>query len=131
MLPPCGMKEMTVLVVDDDPLVRWGLEKEFSSLGAVVTLTGSGRTATDAIRATRYDLVLLDVHLPDVNGIDLLADVGTLSPGTRVIVMSADAGEENRRRAIAGGALRFLEKPFELSALRILVRGAFGESRGA
>lgn len=131
LLPSCGMKGKAVLVVDDDPLIRWALEKEFSSLGATVTLTGSGKTALDEIRATRYDLVFLDIHLPDANGIDMLDSVGTLSPGTRVIVMSADADEENRRRSIAGGAFQFLEKPFELPAVHGLVRSALETVPGA
>ncbi len=126
LLTRCSMTGKAVLVVDDDPLIRWALEKEFSSLGATVTLTGSGRTALDEICAMRYDLVLLDIHLPDANGIELLAEIGTLSPETRVIVMSADADEENRRRSIAGGAVRFLEKPFELPVIHGVVRSALG-----
>lgn len=122
----CGMIGRAVLVVDDDPLIRWALEREFSSLGATVTLTGSGKTALDEIRAIRYDLVFLDIHLPDANGIDLLGAIAAVSPATRVIVMSADADEENRQRSMAGGALQFVEKPFDLPVLHGLVRSALG-----
>lgn len=127
LLAPYGMKGKTVLVVDDNPLISWALGKEFSSLGATVTLTGTGRTALDEIRAARYDLVFLDVHLPDANGIDLLVDIGTLSPGTRLIVMSADATEENRRRAIEGGVFQFIEKPFDISEIRKVLRTVAGD----
>ncbi len=126
MLAPCGMKGKAVLVVDDDPLIRWALARELSALGVTVAYERSGGTALEEVRAAQYDLVLLDVHLPDANGIDLLGAIRRLSPGTRVIVMSADADEENRRRSIAAGALRFLEKPFDLSALHRAVRSALG-----
>ena len=128
MLAHGDMNGKTALVVDDDPLIRWALATELSSLGMTVAIAGTGRTALDVLGAGRHNLVFLDIHLPDANGIDLLGDIATLSPETRVVVMSADADEENRRRSLAGGALRFLEKPFELPVIGGLVRRALGDA---
>ncbi len=122
-----AMDGKSVLVVDDDPLICWALAKDLSALNMSVSFIPSGMGALDEIRRTQYDLVFLDVRLPDANGIDLLEDFRELSPGTRVVVMTADADDWNRRRSIAAGALQFIEKPFELSSIRSLVRSMFGK----
>ncbi len=121
------MEGKRVLVVDDDPLICWALVKDLSALRMTVRFMPSGLKALDEIRRAPYDLVFLDVRLPDANGIDLLKDFRELFPGIRVVVMSADADDGNRRRSIAAGALQFLEKPFELSSIRGLVRSMFGK----
>lgn len=126
LLPSLAMHGKSVLVVDDDPLICWALARELSALQMTVHVNISGMMALDEIRRTAYDLVFLDIHLPDANGLDLLKDLRKISPETRVVVMSAHADEENLRRAIEEGALQFMEKPFELPALHRLVRSMFG-----
>ncbi len=65
--------------------------------------------------------MFLDIHLPDGNGIDLLREIDKISPNAIVIVMSGDASDTNRQRAYNGGAVQFLEKPFDLADLREMI----------
>ncbi len=114
-----------LLVVDDDHLICWALEQEFSADDLPVSICHDGKNALARIHAAPYDLVFLDVHLPDANGIEILEEIKKLSPGTRVIVMSGDAGTDTVRKAIAEGAEQFIEKPFDPSMIRGRVLGMF------
>ncbi len=114
-----------LLIVDDDHLICWALEQEFSTRGLAVSHCHDGKDALDRIHAAPYDLVILDVHLPDANGIEILEEIKRVSPGTRVIVISADADAPNIRRAIAAGAEQFIEKPFDPATVRGRVLGMF------
>ncbi len=107
-----------LLVVDDDRLICWALGREFAPHGLAVSCCHDGKDALDCVRAGGCDLAILDVNLPDTNGIALLGEIRKIAPGTRAVVMSADADAAVVRRAIAAGADRFVEKPFDPSAFR-------------
>jgi hypothetical protein len=72
----------------------------------------------------RFDLLLLDIRLPDANGLDLLKTIRGYFPGVRVIVISGDGSAENMEAALSGGAEQFLEKPFEIDIVKRYVSGA-------
>jgi CheY-like chemotaxis protein len=69
------MPSKSVLVVDDDKLICWALEKEFAGLGLSVHVVESGANALAELRGQPYDLVFLDIHLPDMNGLELLKQI--------------------------------------------------------
>lgn len=116
---------LRLLIVDDDNLIRWALAQEFSAHGIAVSICHDGKEALDRIHAAHYDLAILDVHLPDANGIEILEEIKRVSPGTRVIVISADADTANIRRAIAAGAEQFIEKPFDPAVIGARVLDMF------
>ena len=118
---------LRLLIVDDDNLICWALQKEFSGHDLAISVCHDGKDALGRIRAASYDLAILDVHLPDANGIALLEEIKRVSPGTRAIVMSADADAANVRKALAAGAEQFIEKPFDPSMIRGHVLGMFRE----
>jgi DNA-binding NtrC family response regulator len=107
-----------ILVVDDDQLVCWALEKEFAAIGLSTHVVENGADALAELRSQSYDVVFLDIHLPDANGIELLREIDKISPDSIVIIMSGDASDTNWQRAYDGGAAQFLEKPFDLSEVR-------------
>lgn len=115
-----------VLVVDDDNLICWGLEKEFAGLGLATRVVENGEDALSELRRQPYDAVFLDIRLPDSNGLDLLPEIGKISPETTIIIMSGNGSEANRERAFEGGAVKFLEKPFDLSEVHVILRDALG-----
>ncbi|HEY6073945.1 MAG TPA: response regulator [Anaerolineales bacterium] len=121
------MSQKKVLVVDDDKLICWALEKEFAGLGLSTQVVENGADALAELRRQPYDIVFLDIHLPDSNGIEILREIDKISPVAKIIVISGDASETNRQRAYNGGALQFLEKPFELSDVHAVLRSLTGQ----
>jgi len=116
-----------MLVVDDDQLIGWALEKGLTEESLQLTVVETGRDAMLEIEKNDYHLVLLGIHLPDVNGLDLLGNIRRHSPRSRIIVTSVDVSESNKEKALAGGAIQFLEKPFSITTIQGLLRSTFGE----
>lgn len=121
------MPRKNVLVVDDDKLICWALEREFAGSGHTAHVVEKGADALAELGRQPYDIVFLDIHLPDLNGLQLLEEIGRISPGAKIVIMSGDASETNRKRAYNGGALQFLEKPFDLSEVHDIVRSTSGK----
>lgn len=111
------MGDLRLLVVDDDALVTWALEKAASQRHAGVVVASTGAEALESLRDRSYDLAFVDVHLPDANGLDLLLEIRRLSPETRLVVLTSDASASNREYAQERGAWQFIEKPFDLAEI--------------
>ena len=90
---------LSVLVVDDEALLRRRLAAHLEALGADVTTVETLAAARNQISALEFDFVLLDIHLPDGLGLDLLR-AGTMPPGTGVVVMTAQGGVEGAVEAM-------------------------------
>ena len=103
---------MEVLVVDDDPdvlaLVQFSLERE----GFDVVTADRGAMAIALVAARRPDLAILDVRLPDMSGLDLLAEVRRLEPDIHVMMLSGAASEADRVLGLVSGADDYIVKPF-------------------
>ena len=114
---------MRVLVVDDDSLIRWALNETLSDCGCEVSEASDAREARAACREVPapFDVVLLDYRLPDSDDLSLLASIDALSPGTRVILMTAFGNKEMEQRAVDLGAVRVMNKPFDMNAVPDLV----------
>jgi DNA-binding NtrC family response regulator len=107
-----------VLVVDDNKLTCWGLEKVISAQDLLVSTVNNGRDAIAEIGNTPFGTVFLDINLPDINGLEVLREIKKISPDTRVIIMTADNTEENRKKAMESGAAHFIGKPFSIPEIR-------------
>ena len=119
-----------MLIVDDDQLIGWALEKELPGENLSVTIVETGQDALLEIGKNHYHLVLLDIHLPDINGLEMLWEIRKISPDSRIIITSADVSESNKEKAFSGGACQFLEKPFSISTIQGLLRSVFGDYSG-
>jgi len=124
----------TVLVVDDEARIRSSLRGILSDEGFRVLDTGDPMGVMSIIARERPQLVLLDVWMPDLDGIELLRRIKTEQPGTHVIMISGHANIQNAVAATRLGAEDFLEKPFSVAGLlasigRVL-SGETGGSRG-
>ena len=117
----------SVLVVDDDALMRWSLAELLGELGYAVTESGDARSAVSAVdnAAEPFDVVLLDYRLPDSADLRLLEIVRRLSPTSRVIMITSYNSPELALGAVALGAYRVITKPFEVASIAALV----GEAR--
>jgi DNA-binding NtrC family response regulator len=120
---------MHVLIVDDDETVRASLGDALASAGVRVSVAAGGQEALDRMAADPVDLLLTDVRMPGVDGLELLRRVRIRAPGVDVVLMTAydDAGV-----AIAAareGARACLGKPLDLCDLRSLLDRVFRERR--
>ena len=115
-----------ILVVDDEADIRESLEGILGEEGYAVTSTASGQEAIVLLRDTPYDVLLLDVWLPDRDGLDVLNDMRSLAAEDRpeVIVVSGHATIETAVKATKLGAFDFLEKPLLLERTLIVVKNA-------
>lgn len=120
-----------VLVVDDEPDIRESLEGILREEGYAVTSTGSGQEAIVLLHDAHYDVLLLDVWLPDRDGLDVLNDMRSLAAENQpeVIVVSGHATIETAVKATKLGAFDFLEKPLLLERTLILVKNAIEARR--
>jgi DNA-binding response OmpR family regulator len=115
---------MKVLIVDDNQLLCLGLGRTLALRNIVHHAVGDGKNALSEVRGTFYDLVFLDIHLPDANGLDLMREIRRISPETKIVILSSDGSEDNVRRALAAGALRFIEKPYEIPEVMDVLEAA-------
>ncbi len=119
---------MNVLVVDDDRSIRRTLEKFLTDLGYAVATAPDGRAALAALAATEYDAMLLDLGLPEVDGLEVLAQMQAGGDSTPVIVITARDDMSSTITAVQRGAHDYLVKPLDIERLKISLQRAV-ESR--
>jgi two-component system phosphate regulon response regulator PhoB len=113
-----------VLVVEDDPDIRYMLAARLRSAGMCVTVVADARAALSATRQDRPDVIVLDVRLPGMNGLDLCRELRADPDLARigVVVVTASVGAASAAAAYEAGADDFVTKPFSLAGLLGRVR---------
>lgn len=122
------MKQNKLLVVDDEHLIRWSLEQNLKKQGYDVVTAGSGEDALRLVREEQPDLVLLDIQLPGISGIEVLEKIKEHDEDIIVIMVTANSGLENAVNAMRLGAHDYVSKPFNLDELSIVVKKALETS---
>jgi len=121
-----------VLIVDDEETLTWSmtktLAKDEGKYELVIANTGS--EALTVLKQDPIDVVVTDIKMPDINGLELLSMIRKQYPSTKVIIMTAYGSPEVHKEATRRGSYFYLEKPFEISELRTLILKALEEKRG-
>jgi len=102
-----------ILVADDDQVTRQLLRKVLTSAGFIVTVAKDGVEALKALKTHKYDLLLLDVWMPRMNGLELLAKLRDRKTSPRVVVMTSDDAPETLLQAVRERAYKYVHKPIE------------------
>jgi two-component system NtrC family response regulator len=113
-----------VLIVDDDASLRRVLEYNLVEDGHDVVTAVDGKNAMSALLEERFDIVLTDIKMPGMDGMDLLREIKTRAPETEVIVITAFGTIEMAVEAMKAGAFEYITKPFNRDELKITVRKA-------
>ena len=111
-----------ILIVDDDRTTRHVLRRVLTAAGFTTTVAKDGVEALKLLRARRYDLLLLDVWMPRMNGLDLLTQLRSRKTRPRVVVMTSDDAPETLLKAVREQAYQYVNKPIEPKALLQTVR---------
>ena len=119
----------SVLIIDDEAAIRESLETLLEMEGYSVEAANSGELGLARIGERSFDLVLLDLALPDRNGMDLLGEIHTQDPQLAVIMITAYGTVENAVKAMQVGAANFIQKPWDNEKLLADVRAAIARHR--
>jgi DNA-binding response OmpR family regulator len=122
-----GRARRRILVVDDDADTCALIVDVLTAEGYAVTALLNGEKARDALERERFDLILADIKMPRITGLDLLQYVRRMGLDTKFILMTAYASLETAIQALRGEAFDYLVKPFPLNDLRARVREALPE----
>ncbi|MFH1676155.1 MAG: sigma-54 dependent transcriptional regulator, partial [bacterium] len=113
-----------ILVTDDEELVRWTFNQILSEEGYNVTLAETGEEALEFFKRYKFDLVILDIKLPGIDGIEVLKKIKELDKDALVIMVTAHGGIESAVQCMKLGAFHYFTKPFELDEVKLLTRQA-------
>ncbi len=113
---------MNVLIVEDDKLLADGLKSALERASYKVTHAGNGLVADQQLRAYEFDLVVLDLGLPDMDGLEVLRALRQRKQAVPVLVLTARDGMDQQIESLDAGADDYMEKPFDLRELQARVR---------
>jgi DNA-binding NtrC family response regulator len=119
------MKNLRLLIVDDEEASRYGMRRALESFGYEIAEAESAEAGSALMNNANFDLLLLDVNLPGISGLDFLSQLQSEPESPLVIIITAHGSERLAVQAVKGGAYDYLAKPFELDDLRLVVKNAF------
>ncbi len=115
------MEKAKILVVDDEKLLRWSLQQNLSKEGFTVITAEKGMQGLELFSEEQPDITLLDVHLPDISGINVLENIKKENRDAIIIMVTAFGDIQTAVKTIKIGAYDFVEKPFNMDKLKILI----------
>ena len=118
-------EKLRLLIVDDEEASRYGIRRALTTFGYGVTEADSAEAARILLKQQQPDLMLLDVNLPGMSGLDFLREIQEQNgKGPLVIIITAHGSERMAVEAVKSGAYDYLSKPFELDDLRLVIKNA-------
>ena len=113
-----------ILIVDDERLILDGLSRSFANKNTddhtEIKILETGKEAIEEIASCFYDLCILDIYLPDINGMDVMKKIREISPETKVIIMTSYFITNEMEQEIRDKANYFIAKPFDLSEMKMV-----------
>jgi len=110
-----------ILIVDDEPLVRRSLSELLTLSGYAVTTAGNGKEAIDVLKNYHADIIITDIKMPQMDGVQLLKELKTTSPGTPVIMVTGYGSIDNAVEAMKHGAYDYITKPIVDDEIKIVI----------
>ncbi len=111
------MSSPKILVVDDEARFRTTLSKRLAVRGLEVVTVGSGKEAIEELKSKPYDVIVLDVKMPEMDGIEALAEIKKINPGAEVIILTGHASVDTAMEIARLGGYDYLLKPSSIEEL--------------
>ena len=121
-------EEYTILIVDDEEGLREGLSRLLEDEGYAVLCAENGEKALEIVRGTHIDLILTDMRMPGISGIDLLKKVRKIRENIGVIILTGYGEIESYIEAMNFGAMEYVSKPFKVNELKFIVNKILNNS---
>jgi len=121
-------KAHTIWIIDDDRSIRWVLEKTVTQQGMKAKCFESGDDVIKSLNRSQPDVVITDVRMPGINGLDLMEHINAKCPGLPVIIMTAHSDLESAVASYQGGAFEYLPKPFDIDEAMDLIHRAIAHT---
>ena len=115
-----------ILVVDDEKSIRITLREFLQSEGYDVQIAGDAQEATEILKTEEFDVVISDIIMPKVSGVELLSRIQAASPHVKVIIMTGEPTADTAAKALRKGAFDYLTKPIRKEAVLEVVAKAVG-----
>jgi DNA-binding NtrC family response regulator len=116
-----------VLVVDDEEIARKNLDHILQKEGYIVVMAASGAEALEKMKTSNFDVVLTDIKMENISGIDVLVKTKSKYPETEVIMVTAYASTDSAMDSLKKGAFQYIAKPFKINDIRITVKQAIAK----
>ena len=113
-----------ILIADDEELIRWSLSQFLESSGYSVDLALNGTEVIKRLENTNYDIIVTDLNMPGLNGIEILIKMKDMGVNLPVIVISAYFSDQLKDKTISNGAFECISKPFEMTDILTIVKKA-------
>jgi two-component system nitrogen regulation response regulator GlnG len=123
------MDKKKILIVDDEDLVRYSFRKLFRDPNSEILEASNGLEALSVIKKEKPDLVLMDIEMPGLTGLEAIQRIKSMSPELPVIIMTAYGTSERVIAAMKYGAFEYLEKPFDVARLKAVITEALDMKR--
>ena len=107
----------SILIAEDDYYNAEYLKEVLTGTGLILTHTAFGKEAIDIVYSGNFDIILMDINLPDINGYEAIARVRDMKPGIKIIAQTAYAAHEDRQKALNAGCLDYISKPIKKELL--------------
>jgi DNA-binding NtrC family response regulator len=123
------MEDFEILFVDDDTTILSLVEEYLSAFNYRVSIVDNGLKALELIEEKNFDIVFTDFKMPDINGLELLALIKEYRPLTEVIIVTGHGTMESAIQAMKYGSYDYIQKPFKLEVLKILIEKIYEEKK--
>ncbi|MGH7793023.1 MAG: sigma-54-dependent transcriptional regulator, partial [Thermodesulfobacteriota bacterium] len=114
----------SILIVDDEESIRWVLGRSLEKNGYSIEYGENGSQAIDKATSDGFSLIILDINMPDVNGLEVLNDIRIKGVDIPVIIITAQNTVKNAIDAMKQGAYDYIAKPFDLDEVKLTVQRA-------
>lgn len=113
-----------MLIVDDEPAIRWALQKTLQRMNFEISEVETGEQAIALVRTVHFDAVLLDIGMPGMDGIETCKEIRKLMPLLGIVMLTVKNTEEDKIQALDAGADDYITKPFHVGELAARLRAA-------